>query len=254
MKKNKIIKKLKKGDSISYNSNESFEKYNRLPYDRVYHSLNMDSNKVRVYTYNKKEYNPYFDPPIKIDYYKNGKIKSIKTITISGDWKYKKKERGHYILVGTKIDSKTYTWFYENGRIKKYMDFCEIDDYFPNGGNYIEFYKNGYKRCEGFFRYGYQQGNKYPITIEEPIYLNEWADLEQPPEISYEEGKDYFRNKLWVFYNKKGDIFHTIDYINSDIYRYHQLYGYNYHHSGKGSNVFSEQFIDWIDKGIDFPS
>jgi len=184
---------------------KSQKKYYESQIDTEYHEDEDIPFEKRILTYNQKEYgldNQLLSPPVELKYYKNGQLNSILTnLSFNG------------------LYSKTYTCFYKNGKIKKYVDmswsgYDSEDDEIglngkPSGGIYMEFYDNGYKKCEGFFEYTYSDGIKSILRDELDIgdsYYNPKYGSE------YDEGKEYYKCRLWIYYNKKGNIQHTEDH------------------------------------------
>ena len=252
--------------SISYKNNQDLEKYNSKNYysdEGIYDSTreyifrdlqyrDIFTKKINIFPYNKKKYGPIY--PIKLEYYMSGGIKTIETY-----------------LIFNKQHTKTYKHFYENGRLKKYVscigtdisdqldkfDLLEEDDaeipFINSGGDYIEFYDNGYKRCEGSIEYIFPHGRGKPLTISGPRYSAidiEDMDERFPDTSDYKEERNYYRCNLWIFYNENGDIFKTMDYSNGNTGNIKLFEG----QGGGGYNLSSDIFITWIDGEVYYPA
>ncbi len=212
----KIKKIINNTGSVEYKKNKDLREYDssELKDEKNYRSFETwdtgDGNISTYFNSDKKNYGHF--SPVEIQTYDNGVIKKISLLSIPQD-----------IFQDIRVFQDLY--FYENGKLKKYHDQCyqdihdldvdvnKVNSYkskdFPNvqRGRYMEFYENGFKKCEGFYIYSYRGGERYEHRYDGSLSTTDLMYSEK----QYER---YYKYKLWVYYDDKGDIIETIDYEN----------------------------------------
>lgn len=174
----------------------------------------MNHNDTRLHRIIIRNYNHEF--PIEIEYFKEtNTIKSIKTKSYYGD-----------------LCHRSYNSFYKKGGIKEYVEMTWCDEATeddmnisgfkgdPPGGYYVRFYENGNKEREGYFEFNYSGGSpslKYPqvptrAEVEDMDTDQRFDHYENFDPSPYPERRDYYKSRLWLYYDENGDIKKTEDH------------------------------------------